>query len=108
MRYNNEELDKLSMNVKNLLSSKFINFQFNRKINNWYKLNVNEFFKEIEKQKIKLSLSDQSEWLQYFEEQKSKALAIKTQIEQTDKQIDKMVYELYELTEDEIKIVEGI
>ena len=29
------------------------------------------------------------------------------QIETTDRQIDRLVYELYELTEDEIKIVEG-
>lgn len=42
-----------------------------------------------------------------FEEQKQKALAIKPQIEQTDKEIDKMIYALYELTEEEIKIVEG-
>ncbi|MGB5217943.1 MAG: N-6 DNA methylase [Smithella sp.] len=32
---------------------------------------------------------------------------IQRQIDATDKQIDKLVYELYELTEDEIKIVEG-
>jgi hypothetical protein len=29
------------------------------------------------------------------------------QIEAADKQIDRLVYELYDLTEDEIKIVEG-
>ncbi len=32
--------------------------------------------------------------------------ALTRQIEATDKQIDKLVYELYELTEDEIKIIE--
>jgi type I restriction-modification system DNA methylase subunit len=32
---------------------------------------------------------------------------IQRQIDATDKQIDKLVYELYDLTEDEIKIVEG-
>jgi hypothetical protein len=34
------------------------------------------------------------------------ALEIKASIEKTDKEIDRMVYELYELTEEEIKIVE--
>ena len=29
------------------------------------------------------------------------------QIEATDREIDKLVYELYELTQEEIKIVEG-
>jgi predicted nucleic acid-binding Zn-ribbon protein len=32
---------------------------------------------------------------------------LKRQIEMTDKQIDQLVYELYELTEDEIRTVEG-
>jgi hypothetical protein len=30
------------------------------------------------------------------------------QIDKTDKEIDRMVYELYELSEEEIKIVEGV
>jgi len=32
---------------------------------------------------------------------------LQRQIETTDRQIDRLVYELYELTEEEIKIVEG-
>jgi len=32
---------------------------------------------------------------------------IQRQIDATDSQIDKLVYELYDLTEEEIKIVEG-
>lgn len=32
---------------------------------------------------------------------------LQRQIEATDKQIDKLAYELYGLTEEEIKIVEG-
>lgn len=34
------------------------------------------------------------------------ALVLKKQIHQTDKEIDYMVYALYELTQEEIKIVE--
>ncbi len=32
---------------------------------------------------------------------------LKARIDYTDKKIDKLVYELYNLTDDEIKIVEG-
>ena len=32
---------------------------------------------------------------------------VKREIESTDRQIDRLVYELYGLSEDEIKIVEG-
>lgn len=45
--------------------------------------------------------------MEVFEENKKKALELKTKIEKTDKEIDQMVYALYELTEDEIKIVEA-
>jgi hypothetical protein len=45
--------------------------------------------------------------MQYFEEQKTKAVALQSIINDTDAAIDAMVYALYGLTEEEIKIVEG-
>jgi hypothetical protein len=54
-----------------------------------------------------LTKKDEFEWLDLFEENKQKAQTLQTQITQTDKEIDAMVYELYGLTEDEIKIVEN-
>ena len=45
--------------------------------------------------------------MDYFESEKQKAIAIKEIINKTDKEIDNMVYELYGLTDEEIKIVEG-
>jgi len=66
-----------------------------------------EFVKELAKKKIKLSLSQEAEWEDYFSAEQQKAVALKTKIDQTDKEIDQMVYELYGLTEEEIKIVEA-
>ncbi|MBK8829936.1 MAG: N-6 DNA methylase [Saprospiraceae bacterium] len=77
-----------------------------RKLQIWPNISFGEFLKELEKQKIKLSLSEQSEWMQYFESEKAKANAIQDQIKKTDREIDAMVYELYGLTEEEIRIVE--
>ena len=37
-----------------------------------------------------------------------KKAAIQRQIDATDKQIDRLVYELYGLTDEEIRIVEGV
>ena len=37
-----------------------------------------------------------------------KALELKAEIDKIDKEIDQMVYALYGLTEEEIKIVEGV
>jgi hypothetical protein len=45
--------------------------------------------------------------MSYFNEQKQKALALQSEITRIDAEIDQLVYELYGLTEEEIKIVEG-
>jgi len=50
---------------------------------------------------IELNQRLEDKWLDYERE------AIRRQIEATDRQIDQLVYELYGLTEEEIKIVEG-
>jgi type II restriction/modification system DNA methylase subunit YeeA len=46
------------------------------------------------------------EWMELFETKKKEALELKAEIERTDKEIDLLVYELYGLTDEEIKIVE--
>ncbi len=65
-----------------------------------------DFIKELAKNKIKLSLSDEAEWEEYFNTESKKALELKNKIDATDKEIDQMVYKLYDLTEEEIAIVE--
>lgn len=72
-----------------------------------YKVSVAELIAELGKKKVKLSLSEEAEWEDYFLQESKKATDIKTRIETTDKEIDQMVYALYGLTEEEIKIVKG-
>ena len=62
---------------------------------------------ELKKKKVNISLVQQDEWEEYFTSYKTEINNLQAQIKQTDNEIDQMVYELYELTEDEIKIVEG-
>lgn len=45
--------------------------------------------------------------MEYFESEKAKVEAIQAEIDKTDREIDRMVYDLYGLTEEEIAIVEG-
>jgi hypothetical protein len=54
-----------------------------------------------------LTKKEEFEWLDLFEENKQKAQTLQTQITQTAKEIDAMVYELYGLTAEEIAIVEN-
>jgi len=65
------------------------------------------FVKELKKQKIKLTLPQQDEWEDYFSQYKAECNSLSEQIAETDKKIDGLVYELYGLTEEEIKVVEG-
>ena len=81
--------------------------KLSKKLDKWYLLEYAEFIKELKKKKIKLSLSQEAEWEDYFLEEQKKAVALKTQIDTTDTEIDQMVYELYGLTKEEIEIVEN-
>lgn len=53
------------------------------------------------------TVSRSLKWMTYFESEKAKANQLQQLIDSTGNEIDSMVYALYELTEDEIKIVEG-
>jgi len=65
--------------------------------------------KEIGKQKARFSLGQETnQWRDYFNTSKQKADDLQNQINQTDKEIDRLVYELYELTFEEIEMVESI
>lgn len=78
-----------------------------KKLINFYELNFEDFKKELKKKKITFTFgSENDKWRKYFNSVSEKAISIKTEIEKTDNEIDHMVYELYGLTEDEIRIVE--
>lgn len=62
---------------------------------------------ELAKNKVKLSFTEEADWEAYFLQEAKQALALKSEITKTDTEIDRMVYELYGLTEDEINIVES-
>ena len=103
MRFFNEK-DSVFLSF---LQSKFGIEKLNQRIQNWYELEFGDFLKELKKAKVKISLSEEAERMQYFNEQKQKAQTLKSEIDKTDNEIDRMVYELYGLTEEEIEIVEG-
>jgi len=47
------------------------------------------------------------EWMEVFETKKTETQTLKDEIDNRDKEIDVMVYELYGLTDEEIEIVEN-
>ncbi|HQF47454.1 MAG TPA: TaqI-like C-terminal specificity domain-containing protein, partial [Flavobacterium alvei] len=102
----NKDLQEQSQKFERTIQRKFELDDLPKKLQDWYVLSYSEFIKELAKKKIKLSLSQEAEWEDYFTTEAQKVLQLKTQIDTTDKAIDKMVYELYGLSEDEIAIVE--
>lgn len=118
----NNKFHLLTTKIQNYLLQKFHFDKLTKKLQNWQELEFGDFTKELiktikanNKVRVKegiqeiptLTKKDEFEWLELFEENKQKAQELKTQIDQTDKEIDAMVYELYGLTEEEIEIVEN-
>ncbi|MEO0059381.1 MAG: hypothetical protein RLZZ312_1028, partial [Bacteroidota bacterium] len=109
----NKELQTQSQKFQRTIQRKFFNNNDDKgfkplakKLQDWYLLSYSDFIKELAKQKIKLTLSQEAEWEDYFTTEATKVLAIKNEIDTTDKAIDKMVYELYGLSDEEIAMVE--
>jgi type I restriction-modification system DNA methylase subunit len=102
----NKELMEQSQKFQRTIQRKFEIETLPKKLQDWYLLSYADFVKELAKLKIKLTLSQEAEWEDYFIPEAKKMLDIKNEINVTDKAIDKMVYELYGLTPGEIEIVE--
>ena len=102
----NKELQEIQKKFTKLLVSEFKLDKLSEKLENWYLLDWSEFAREVGKKKIVLSAVDEEKWLDRFERLQKEALAIKAVIDSTDKGIDLMVYRLYDLTFDEVKIVD--
>ena len=97
----------ISQKFISLLQSDFNLEKPSKKIEEFYSLTGSEFEKELNKNKIILLGVQKEDWLDRFERFKKQALDLKSKIDQTDKEIDRRVYELYGLTQEEIQIVEN-
>jgi hypothetical protein len=106
----NKQLQETKQNFTNELGLE----KLTKKLQNFEELEFEEFIKEYAKAK-KLKFADKlaernfkQEWQAIFENDKTIVCKLKDEIAKTDKEIDKMVYKLYDLSEDEIRIVENI
>ena len=107
-----KEFQLLVQKFSKYFSGQFKIEKLSGKLEKWYGLSFEEFIKEINKaiktQKgTPLSKKDEFDWIDLFEENKTKSNKLQSEIALTDKTIDAMVYELYGLSEEEIGIVEG-
>ena len=107
MLLNNKELQDLSNKFIGLLQGDFTDLTINTSLQEWYNLDWTNFMNLLKKQKIILNGALKDDWYDRFNRFKQQAVELKTIIEKTDKEIDTLVYQLYGLTDEEIKIIEG-
>ena len=100
-------------NIKNkfynrLLTNLNMEININTKIQNFEELTFMEFVEEIKfNQNIKFLLEEQDEWEDYFNSSKKKCLEIESQIDMLENNINNSIYQLYDLTPDEIITIEN-
>ena len=102
-----EDVKQIEATFIKLISAKFELEKPSNILENWPALDFKGFLQELKKAKVALTLGEEAEWLTYFTEQQAKARALQAQIDKTDKEIDALVYQLYGLTEEEVRVVEG-
>lgn len=88
------------------LSENFEGVKITTALQTFDQMEFKAFVAELKKQKIKLSLAQQDEWEDYFNQYVQACRQLSTQIAQTDKEIDLRVYDLYGLTYDEVLTVD--
>lgn len=103
----NAKLSKMRSQFTHRLQTNFENIKISGVLDKFYEREFADILKELKKQKITLTLREQDEWEEYFNDYKKQCNELSAQISSTDKEIDKMVYALYGLTDEEIAIVEG-
>jgi hypothetical protein len=88
------------------LSENFEGIKISGALSTFDQLTFAEFMKELKKQKIKISLSEQDDWEIYFDNYRTACQELSAQITTTNNEIDLRVYKLYGLTYDEVLIVD--
>ncbi|MCT7472625.1 Eco57I restriction-modification methylase domain-containing protein [Aliarcobacter cryaerophilus] len=94
--YDELKLEKLTTKLL-----KFEELEFDDFIKEYTKSKKIKFVDKLEERNFK------NDWKALFENDKKEVLEIQNQINITDKEIDQMVYKLYDLIQDETKIVEN-
>jgi len=101
-----KQFQELIQKTIKLILSEYKPKTITRKLEEFYNLSFEEFSAELENQKAKITLKKKSELIEYFETEKKKLVELKFEIEKIDSEINQLVYKLYDLTDEEIQIIE--
>ena len=87
------------------LNENFEGIKITTALQTFDQLDFKGFVAELKKQKIKLTLVQQDEWEDYFNQYRQACQELSEQIQTTDNEIDNKVFDLYGLTQEEREIV---
>jgi len=82
------------------------NTKINNKLKNFNNLKFEELVQEIVKQKINIPLEKQAELRNFFTKRKQSILQLETKSQELDTKIDDLVFQIYEINNEEKKIIE--
>lgn len=99
-----QELQKQALEV---LKAEYKLPKVTQKLEKFLDLGWNEFLEELEKQKVRLDLTQKDKLNVWFRSKHNEALELKKSAEQFDQEIDVCVYKLYNLDDAEIRLIEN-
>ena len=105
MLYINQELQEKRTRFLRRLNENFEGIKITTALQSFDQLDFKGFVAELKKQKIKLTLVQQDEWEDYFNQYRQACQELSEQIKATDNEIDNKVFDLYGLTQEEREIV---
>ncbi|GAA5818152.1 MAG: N-6 DNA methylase [Methanobrevibacter sp. CfCl-M3] len=103
----NKELHNEIQSFHKYLKRDFNITKINRKLTEYYNLSFEELYKQIKKQYKEISRKEADKLEKEFLESVNIIKPLQNEITIIDEEIDKLVYKLYDLTGDEIEIIEN-
>jgi len=82
--------------------------KLNTKLKNWWTLEFKDFRKEVKKSfKAEIPLSERNDWENWLTAEKTAISELTQQLQQLEHELNQKVYALFDLTEEEVKLVEA-
>ncbi|PIY09935.1 MAG: hypothetical protein COZ18_07055 [Flexibacter sp. CG_4_10_14_3_um_filter_32_15] len=98
------KIEKQNKGFIQLLKTEFEEKINTKKLEKWIDLKTKAFIQEITQKEI-LSLKKKKEWQQFFEDEKKIIVSLYQQLNQLDSQIDTLIFELYQINQEEKQII---
>lgn len=102
----NKDLNETCKKSLELIELEYKPKKISQKLESFYSLGLNPFLEELQKQGVQLNLSQKEDLITWYKTKSELLNNIKSQIQSLDNEIDKEVYKLYGLDDEDVKIIE--